>query len=57
MSLLIGLEKGGDGNTTELLAALEESDLEDEEIADRLTTELLDKLASGSGRTTCKRHC
>ena len=57
MNLLVGLEKGGDGNATELLAALEESDLEDEEITDRLTTELLDKLASGSSRTTFKSSC
>lgn len=46
----VGLEKGGGGHPVELVAALEEGDLEDEEVADQRATELLDEGAcSGSG--------
>lgn len=46
----VGLEEGGGGHPVELVAALEEGDLEDEEVADQRATELLDKGArSGSG--------
>lgn len=52
--LLIRLEESNGRNATELLTALEEGNLEDEEIADQLTSELLHQGASGRGRSTCE---
>ena len=52
-SLIVGLEKSDGLSSVELIASLEEGDLEHEEVADEVTSELLHERASGLGRTTC----
>lgn len=51
--LLVDVEQGHDRHVIELVAALEEGDLDDEEVADEGTSELLDEVARGRGGTTC----
>lgn len=51
--LLVNVEQGHDGDVVQLLAALEEGDLNDEEVANQLAPELLDEVAGGGGGTTC----
>ncbi len=54
--LVVGLQQSGCGHTVELLAALEEGDLEDEEVPGQNATELLDESTGSSGRSTCAKR-
>lgn len=49
--LLRLLEQCDDRHVAELLAALEEGDLQNEQVADEVATELPDKFASSSSRS------
>lgn len=46
-------EKDGGGLSTELVAAVEAGDFEDEEEAEDFTLELLDEVGGSVGGTTC----
>lgn len=52
VELLVDVEQSYNGDVVELFAALEEWNLDYEEVADQSTPELLDEVASGSGGTT-----
>lgn len=49
--LLVYIEQGHHGNVVELVAALEEGDLDYEQVADQRAAKLLDQVACSSGRT------
>jgi len=53
LGLLVGLEESGDGNTAKLLAALEDGNLEDEEVTNELASKLLHQFAGRFGGSTC----
>jgi hypothetical protein len=50
---LVCLKKGDRLDTAKLRAAIQDGDLEDEEVSDQFASQLLDERASSSSGTTC----